>query len=284
MKIGNNSGFNITNFQTNVNNQQAQKQRCLANAMGFTPPPPSAWGRDYNSDGNLPTGLSKEHLEWRTNKQDPMFRANQFLYGIEGREGFEEPLGIQVLTQLLHGKGIELPENISFRIDVNKYGGVTISGLDNDSLTRTIEKAMSYDSQIIVSVLATFMESARILEGNPSSTSNGLSVEQQRLIGIQSDLTNYGGSLFVLSLDEDGQIQGLPQELYDKIYGDRSAWLSGMDDAQAKRKNWNIDRIKNDVIHFLKNGTEHILAPDISLTFDNGRIIADNGGKLNISI
>ncbi|MCL1845117.1 MAG: hypothetical protein FWF77_04355 [Defluviitaleaceae bacterium] len=248
------------------------------------PTPPPTWLSELRaSNGNgglLPTGLSQEHLEWRTNKQNPVFRANQFLNGIPGREGFEEPLGVQAMTQILRENGIELPENARFNISVNRYGGVEITGLDNDTLAREIEQAMSYDARMILSVLAMFAESARVLDGNPSNTSNGLSIEQSRLIQIQSNLMDFGVGLQDLRL-VDGRIQGLPQELHDKIYGDRTAWLAGMDPAQATWESQNIDRIRDSAIHFLQNGTSHIPAPNISLTFADGRIIVNSTGGFN---
>jgi hypothetical protein len=270
MKIGNNSGFNMTALLLAQNNRNQMTENKTNNNLPQAPPP-SAWGRDYNSDKNLPTGLPQEYLEQRMKNLDPVFRANQFLHGIDG----EEPLGMQVLNQHLRKNGIELPENTRFDISVDKYGGVTITGLENENMTKAIEEALSYNSQLIISVLAKFVESAKVLDGNPSSTNNGLSVEQQRLIGLQSDLKNYGTDLNDLRL-VDSKIQELPQELYDKIYGDRSSWLNGMAPAQAKWENFNIDRIRDDTVHFLQNGTEHIQAPNISLIYDNGRMAVNN--------
>lgn len=301
MRIGNNSGFDmmalmlkmqnnrnprLNTIERNTNSQQAQPQptnrmaefSAYVASSGFTPPTSSAWERDFSSDGNLLTGLSQEHLEWRMNKQDPIFRANLFLHGAEGQGGqWIEAIGVQAMNQHLRESGIELPTNARFNIGVDRYGGITITGLDSEEMTRAIEDAMSYDSRIIISVLAIFVESARTLEGSPSNTNFILSNEQQRLIEIQSNLKNYGVGLNDLSFGANGRIQGLPQELYDRIYGDRGEWLSGMEPMEAKWENWSIDRIRDDIIHFLRNGTAHVPAPDILLTFDNGRMIVNSG-------
>jgi len=316
---GNNSGFdmmalmqqlqNSRNSQlntgrTNTNGQQAQTQvtdrmaefTSYAASRGLDTSSEFGFGArnfNINNGSNLSTGLSQEHLEWRTNWQNPEFRANLWLNGIEGREGFEEPLGVQVFTQLLRESGIELPENARFDISVDRYGGVTITGLDHEDLTRAIEEAMSYNSQMVISVLSQFMEHGRILEGHPSSsTSLGLSEEQQRLISVQSALMNIGADLRNLSIGENGRIQGLPQELYDRIYGDRSTWQSDMDPAQARWYNQHYDAIRDNAVHFLRNGTNHVSTPDISLTFDNGRITVNgistfspsNNGGINVTI
>jgi len=247
---------------------------------------------NVNNGNNLSTGLSQEHLEWRTNFQNPEFRANLWLNGIEGREGFEEPLGAQVFNQMLRENGIELPENARFDISVDRYGGVTITGLESEDLTNAIEEAMSYNSQMVISVLSQFVEHGKILEGqSPSSTNLGLIEEQQRLIGTQSALTNYGADLRNLSIGENGRIQGLPPELYDRIYGDRSAWQSDMEPAQVRWNNQHYDALRDNAGHFLRNGTAHIPNPDISLTFDSGRITVNgisafssvNSGGINLT-
>jgi hypothetical protein len=211
-----------------------------------------------------------------------VFRAHQFLYGTEEMEGFEEPLGVQVLTQLLREAGVELPENARFDINVDKYGGVTISGLNNEELTKAIEKAMSFDSRLIISVLAIFVESAITLEGNPSKSTNMvLSAEQQRLIRTQSDLMSFDVGLHDLSFDTNGKIYGLPQELFDKIYGDRNSLFDGMNSYQIKQENFRLDQLRDDIIHFLRSGTAHVTTPDISLTFDNGRMIVNSNSGFN---
>ncbi|MCL1862482.1 MAG: hypothetical protein FWF78_02830 [Defluviitaleaceae bacterium] len=270
----------------NVSNQQAQ--------LGVGAPDPSKWGRNHVGDGRLlSTGLSEEHIEWRTNFQNPSFRANHWINGIEGREGFEKPLGVQVFTQLLRENGIELPENANFNIGVDRYGGVTITGLNNAELKRVIEEAMSYDSRMVISVLAQFMEYGRILEGHPpSSTHVGLSVEQQTLIAIQSELMNSGTDLRNLSLGANGRIQGLPQELYEIIYGDRTSHLKGLNRYQAEQENHRLNWLRDNIANFLRNGTAHMPAPNISLSFDSGRMTVNgvndfnpnSGGGINITI
>ncbi|MCL1878411.1 MAG: hypothetical protein FWF80_06100 [Defluviitaleaceae bacterium] len=307
MRIGNNSGFdmmalmlklqnnrnlrsNATTASANIQQAQTQRQNCLADAMGFTPPRSSEWERNHSGEGRLlSTGLSEEHLAFRQNWQDPVFRANLWLNGID-REGFEEPLGARVFTQLLHESGIELPENARFDISVDRYGGVTITGLDNEELTRTIESAMSYNWQMVVSVLAQFMEYGRILDGHsPSNTHVGLSAEQQDLLSVQSQLMNHGIGLHDLRL-VNGIIQGLPQELHDIIYGDRSSHLEGLNSHQVKQENFRLNWLRDNTARFLRSGTEHIPAPNISLTFDNGRMIVNgvsafnSGGSINVTI
>jgi hypothetical protein len=143
-----------------------QRPPCLAKTKGFTPPAPAAWERNHSGDGRLlSTGLSEEHLSWRTNFQDPVFRATHWLNGIEGREGFEEPFGVQVFINVLREAGIELPSNARFEINADKHGKVTITGLDNNELTRQLEEEMSYNSQMLAGVLARFPAFAKILEG-----------------------------------------------------------------------------------------------------------------------
>ena len=219
------------------------------------------------------TGLSAEHLQWRKNFHNPEFRANLWLNGIEGHS--PEPLGIQVFNRFMREGGIELPDNARFDISVNSYGGVAISGLEDAVLTQQIEEFMSYNSKFINSVLAEFMEAARILNGNQSSTSNGLSVEQTRLIRTQSQLMDNGVGIHDLSLGADGRIQGLPQELFDKIYGNRNAIFNDFNRYQLKQVNWQLDMLRDDIIHFLLSGTSHVPTSDISLTFDNGRMIVN---------
>ena len=68
-----------------------------------------------------------------------------------------------------------------------------------------------------------------------------------------------------------------------KIHGDRSDWLSGMEELEAESAVWNINRIRDSIIHFLQNGTEHIPNPDMTLTFDNGRMFVDVGSNSNQS-
>jgi hypothetical protein len=283
MRIGNSSGFDMAavlklqnshnarpsanTANTNARQAQIQPRPCLAEVMGFTVPHSSAWERNHQGNGYLlPTGLSEEHLDFRQNWQDPLFRANLWLNGID-REGFEEPLGARVFTQLLRESGIELPENAHFDISVDRYGGVTVTGLDNEELTRAIEEATSYNLQMVVTVLAQFVEYERILNGHPPSTTNlGLSVEQQDLFSVQAQLMSYGVDLRNLSLGADGRIQGLPQEINNLL--------------------------RDNATHFLRNGTAHIPAPNISLTFDSGRMIVNgvssfnpnNGGGINVTI
>jgi hypothetical protein len=316
MRIGNNPGFDMAalmqRLQNNrnprlntgersANSQQAQSTDRMAEfsayaaSRGFDVSGPSEFGLGarYFPDGFInTTGLSEEFLEFRQNWQDPMFRANLWLNGID-REGFEEPLGARVFTQLLRESGIELPENARFDISVDRYGGVTITGLDDEELTRTIEEAMSYNWQMVVSVLAQFMEYGRILEGHPpSSTHVGLSAEQQDLLSVQSQLMNHGADLRNLSLDANGRIQGLPQELHDLFYGDRSSHLEGMNRYQIQQENSRLNWLRDNTSNFLRNGTRHISDPNISLTFDNGRMIVNgissfnpnNGGGFNVTV
>jgi len=292
MQNSQNLRFNANAANTNNRQTQIQSRPCLVTATGVTAPDPSAWERNHSGDGRLlSTGLSEEYLEWRTNFQDPMFRAKHWLNGIAGREGFEEPFGAQVFTHLLHERGIELPENARFNISVDRYGAVTITGLDNEELTRELTEAMSYDSQMVISVLAQFMEYGRILEGHPPNSTGGLSGEQQTLIAIQSALMNHGVGLHDLRL-VDGIIQGLPQELYDLLYGDRIFHLEGLNENQIKQENSRLNWLRDNTANFLRNGTAHIPDPNISLTFDNGRIIVNgvsafnpnNGGGFNVTI
>jgi hypothetical protein len=193
--------------------------------------------------------------------------ATAFLHGKWGHE----PIGTGTFRQFLSQSGVELPDDVRFDISLDRYGGVTITGLEDVELARRIEEALSYDIRVSQN-LGTFVRSARVLEGYDINDANAFTIEQGRLMRIQSDLTARGTGLQNLSLDENGRIQGLPQELYDKIYGDRTEWLSGMEEMEAKWENWNINRIRDDITHFLQNGTDHVPAPDLSLTFENGRI------------
>jgi hypothetical protein len=202
--------------------------------------------------------------------------AKAFLNGWNGLE----PIGTIGFLQRLSDAGVEIPDNAKFDISLNKYGKVTIIGLEDEALTKKIEEALSYDFRQI-NQLGVFVRSARVLEGVHITNANAFSPEQARLLGIQSDLMKYGVGLHDLSL-ANGVIQGLPQELYDKIYGDRSDLLSGMEPKEAEWENRNINRIRDDVIHFLQNGTAHIPVPNVSLTFDSGRMIVNNVRGLNI--
>jgi hypothetical protein len=275
---------NNRNARTTTANTRSQPPQTNSNATRF------GLGARYFPSGFVnTTGLSEEHLEFRQNRQNPTFRANLWLNGID-REGFEEPLGARVFTQLLRESGIELPENIRFNISADRYGSVTITGLDDADLTRAIEEAMSHNWQMVVSVLAQFMEYGRILDGHPPSITHvGLSAEQQDLLSVQAQLMNHGVGLHDLRL-VNGMIQGLPQELHDIIYGDRSSHLEGLNSYQIEQENFRLDWLRDNAALFLRTGTEHIPNPNISLTFDNGRMIVNSvsgfspsGGGINVT-
>jgi len=303
MIIGNNSGFDmmslmlkmqnsrnprLNTLKINANSQQIQPAPVMPLPDGWSPlPDPLSYRRvginDHPQALNLTEG-DRKFMQLRTCSTS---YANAFLNGWNGHEA----IGTSAFRQILSEKGVEIPDDVRFDISLNRYGKVTITGLEDGELTKRIEEAMSYDSRLINSVLGIFMRSARVLEGHHIGDANALSPEQSRLIQIQSDLMNYGVGLHDLSLVDD-IIQGLPKELYDKIYGDRSSWLSGMEPKEAEWESWNIDRIRDGVIHFLRNGTEHIPTPNISLTFDNGRMTVNagsgfnqnNGGGFNVTV
>ena len=170
---------------------------------------------------------------------------------------------------------------------------MTITGLNDADLTRAIEEALSYDALTVITVLAQFMEHARVLDGHPPSrTSAGLSAEQQDLFSVQSQLNNFGVDLRNLSLGENGRIQGLPQELYDLLYGDRSSHLEGLNRYQIQYENYRLNWLRDNALRFLRSETTHIPSPNISLTFNNGRMVVNgvtafnpnNSGGINVTI
>jgi hypothetical protein len=84
-------------------------------------------------------------------------------------------------------------------------------------------------------------------------------------MGTNSTLRNYWGiGMRDLSLDANGKIQGLPEDLYNQIYGNRT----GM----TRQESEALDRFRDNIVHFLRVGPESIPTYDISLTFDNGRV------------
>ena len=294
MRIGNSAGLDIFTLAQARNNRhqllsskmpnksdgygqqsQIQRQRCLAEYMDFAPP--DHYVRQFGVFEDT-TGLTPEDHAERHYMSDPVNRANAFLHGRPGRH--EEGLGVIWLREILGERGIELPDNARFEISFNKYGRVTISGLEDAELQSRIEEAMSYDFRLVHGFLGDFVRSTKVLEGLRQPYTNPFSPEQTRLLQIQSDLADYGVGLHDLKL-VNGRIVGLPQELHDKIYGDRSDWLSGMEPLEAESAIWNINRIRDSIIHFLQNGTAHIPNPDITLTFDNGRMFVDVGGNFN---
>ena len=187
--------------------------------------------------------------------------ANAFLHGHNGSDG----IGISAFSQVLSERGIDIPDDARFDISVDRYGKVTVTGLDNVELTIKLEEAMSFDASFIRSVLFTFVQSARILEGTANIPGrDGMRAEQHWLMQTQSELKEFGIGLHDLSIDDRGRIQGLPKELHDKIYGDRSGleWWESV----------KLDHLRDRVVYFLQNGTAHIPAPDISLTFSDGRM------------
>ena len=237
--------------------------------------------------GMIELGWTWEKVEARAWYHCPLNYATAFLHGREGRY---ESIGIMSLRTTFRDNGIEIPENARFDISLNRYGRVTITGLDDADLARQIEEALSYDWLRGSSLLGMFVRSARLLEMNiPSRSITGEHImaaepftpAQTRLMGIQSDLMGWGVHLNDLSLDQNGRIVGLPQELHDRIYGDRTEWQSGMEEMEKKWENWNINRIRDTVIYFLRNGTEHIPEPDISLTFDNWRMTVNPTNQSN---
>jgi hypothetical protein len=303
MKIGNNSGFDITalmlkmqncrnprldTIKMNTSNRQAQIQSAPTMPVpdGWSPPAdPLSYRRVGNNDHPQALNLTQADMEFLRLRTCDKSYANAFLNGWMGHEA----IGTSVFRQILSEKGVEIPEDAVFDISLNNYGRVTITGLEDAELTEKIEKAMSYDSRLINSVLGVFVRSEKVLEGYHIGNAGAFSPEQSRLIQIQSDLMDYGVGLHDLTL-VDGKIEGLPQELYDKIYGDRSGWLSGMEPDEAKWESWNIDRIKDGAIYFLQNGTANVPDSDISLRFDNGRMFVggdsgfdkNNGGGVDV--
>jgi hypothetical protein len=279
-----NAGKSINHNKINANNQQAQKS-AMPVPDGWTPPAdPLSFRREsvngHNQALNLTEG-DRIFMELRTSAKN---YANAFLYGTwtdsKGIVRGEEPgIGTSGFLKRLSEEGIELPDNVRFDISVDKYGGVAITGLGDETLARRIEEALSYDLGQI-NQLGVFVRSARVLEGVHIANADAFSPEQSRLIKIQSDLMSYGVDLRDLGLS-DGKISGLPQELYDKIYGDRTEWLSGMEPKEAEWENWNINRIRDDAVYFLQTGTSHVNTPNISMTFDNGRLAVDGGSGFN---
>ncbi|MDR3012152.1 MAG: hypothetical protein LBU70_02955 [Chitinispirillales bacterium] len=296
MNIGNNSSFDmmalmlkmqngrnprLNTIKMNMNNQQAQLQSAPTMPVpdGWSPPAdPLSYRHVGINDHPQALNLTQGDMKFLQLRTCSTSYANAFLNGWMGHEA----IGTSAFRQILSEKGVEIPNDVKFDISLNNHGRVTITGLEDAELTERIEKAMSYDSRLINSVLGVFVRSERVLEGHHIGSAGAFSPEQSRLIQIQSDLMDHGVGLHDLTL-VNGKIQGLPQELYDKIYGDRSSWLGGMEPDEAKWESWNIDRIRDGAIYFLQNGTAHVPDPNISLTFDNGRMVvnADSGFSKN---
>lgn len=268
---------------TNANNRQSQIQPAPSMAIpeGWSPIDPLSFRNVGVNNSPQALNLTEGDLIFMDLRLCSVRYANAFLHGpwtdSRGITRGEAPgIGTSVFLQRLGEAGIELPDDARFSISVNRYGRVTITGLDDAELAARIEEALSYDSRQI-NQLGVFVRSARILEGVHITDANPFSSEQSRLLQIQSDLMDFGVGLHDLRL-ENGRIVGLPQELHDRIYGDRSEWLSGMEPMEAQWEVWNINRIRDDAIHFLQNGTAHVPAPYLPLTFTNGRMVVNIGG------
>ena len=289
MKIGSSQGLDMIQLLLSANNRNRPIANRTANkTTGLPPiqPRPTLGPAIYGVTTSVPPGENPTEYFRRTSWQGNLTQiemskqlrmcsrtyAEMFLHGLEGME-MTQGLGVSVFQQRLREHGIELPENVRFDISVNSFGRVTITGLDDAELTSKIENALSYDASFVNSVLSTFTQSAKILAGtNTTQGRNGLSANQFFKIQVHSFLMDLGSGLDKLSLDSNGSVQGLSQELHDKIFRDLGEINSD--------EQYRLLILQHNIPALLRTGLDNIPAPNVDLTFDSGRMIVNNVGTV----
>lgn len=248
--------FNYASMLKNPMNGNLRKTPTIDGSLWIDPSKP--FDKTPKRECIQMEAVTKDQIDFAQNYiNDRVNYSKMFLSG----------LGDEVFNKFLSDNGVALPENAKFDISVDGYGKVTVTGLDDEELTNKLQDAMSYNFSFIRSDLTMFEESRRTIESNATDGGKGMSYDQHWKMQVNSVLlTDYGVGLTELSLDKNGIIQGLPDELHEKIYGDRK-------DMSREERQY-FDLLRDKTAYLLEKGTNNIPTYNVTLTYQDSKVKA----------